>query len=98
MSMDQNRMAGTANNLSGQLEEGVGRATGDVESQIEGRMKQVAGAAQNLYGQAREAAGAVQRHAAPFEEALRNTIENRPYTAVAIALAIGWFIGRMSRY
>jgi ElaB/YqjD/DUF883 family membrane-anchored ribosome-binding protein len=40
----------------------------------------------------------VQRHAAPFEEGLRNTIENRPYTAVAIALAIGWFIGRMSRY
>jgi ElaB/YqjD/DUF883 family membrane-anchored ribosome-binding protein len=60
-------------------------------------MKQVAGAAQDLYGQAREAAGAVQRRAAPFEEALRNTIENRPYTAVAVALAIGWFIGRMSR-
>jgi uncharacterized protein YjbJ (UPF0337 family) len=97
MPMDQNRMAGTANSLGGQLEEGVGRATGDVESQIEGRMKQVAGAAQDLYGQAREAAGAVQRRAAPFEEALRNTIENRPYTAVAVALAIGWFIGRMSR-
>jgi ElaB/YqjD/DUF883 family membrane-anchored ribosome-binding protein len=28
---------------------------------------------------------------------LRNTIENRPYTAVAVALAIGWFVGRMSR-
>jgi uncharacterized protein YjbJ (UPF0337 family) len=101
MSMDQNRMAGTASNLSGQLEEGLGRVTGDIESQVEGRIKQVAGAAQNLYGQAREAAGdaakAVQRRAAPFEEALRNTIENRPYTAVAIALAIGWLVGRMSR-
>ena len=43
------------------------------------------------------AAKAVQQHAAPLEEALRNTIENRPYTAVAVALAIGWFIGRMSR-
>jgi uncharacterized protein YjbJ (UPF0337 family) len=90
-------VAGTANELGGQLEEGFGRATGDIESQLEGRMKQVAGAAQNLYGQARDAAGAMQRRAAPFEEALRNTIENRPYTAVAIALAIGWLVGRMGR-
>jgi uncharacterized protein YjbJ (UPF0337 family) len=97
MPMDQNRVAGTANELGGQLEEGFGRATGDIESQLEGRMKQVAGAAQNLYGQARDAAGAMQRRAAPFEEALRNTIENRPYTAVAIALAIGWLVGRMGR-
>ena len=44
-----------------------------------------------------DTAKAVQQHAAPLEEALRNTIENRPYTAVAVALAIGWFIGRMSR-
>ena len=44
-----------------------------------------------------DAAKAVQERAAPLEEALRKTIENRPYTAVAVALAIGWFVGRMSR-
>ena len=33
--------------------------------------------------------------AAPLEEFLRNTIETRPYTAVAVALGLGWFIGRM---
>jgi uncharacterized protein YjbJ (UPF0337 family) len=99
--MNQDRVAGTAKNLGGQLEEGFGRVTGDVQSQVEGRIKQAAGAAQDLYGQAREVAGdaakAVQQRAAPLEEALRNTIENRPYTAVAIALAIGWFVGRMGR-
>jgi uncharacterized protein YjbJ (UPF0337 family) len=101
MSMNEDRVVGTARNLGGQLEEGFGRATGDVKSQVEGKIKQATGAAQDLYGQARDVAGdaakAVQQHAAPLEEALRNTIENRPYTAVAVALAIGWFIGRMSR-
>lgn len=99
--MNQDRVAGTARNIGGQLEEGFGRVTGDVQSQVEGKIKQAAGAAQDLYGQARDAASdaakAVQERAAPMEEAIRNTIENRPYTAVAIALAIGWFIGRMSR-
>ena len=26
---------------------------------------------------------------------VRNTVETRPYTAVAVALGLGWFIGRM---
>jgi hypothetical protein len=28
---------------------------------------------------------------------LRNTIEKQPYTAVAIALGLGWLFGRMHR-
>ena len=99
--MNEDRVVGTARNVGGQLEEGFGRVTGDVKSQVEGKIKQATGAAQDLYGQARDAAGdaakAVQERAAPLEESLRNTIENRPYTAVAVALAIGWFVGRMSR-
>ena len=38
----------------------------------------------------------VQEQAAPLEGFLRNTIETRPYTAVAVALGLGWFIGHMS--
>jgi uncharacterized protein YjbJ (UPF0337 family) len=101
MSINQDRLAGAAKNLGGQLEEGFGRVAGDVKTEVEGKIKQAAGAAQDLYGQAKDAAGdaarSVQQRTAPLEEALRNTIENRPYTAVAVALAIGWFIGRMSR-
>jgi uncharacterized protein YjbJ (UPF0337 family) len=99
--MNQDRVAGTAKNIGGQAQEGFGRVSGDVASQVEGRIKQAAGAAQDLYGQARDAAGeaakVVQDRAAPVEEAIRHTIENRPYTAVAVALAVGWFLGRMSR-
>ena len=32
-----------------------------------------------------------------FERALKNTVETQPYTAVAIALGIGWLLGRMHR-
>jgi uncharacterized protein YjbJ (UPF0337 family) len=95
------RIEGTARNIGGKVEEGFGRATGDVKSQIEGKLRQASGAAQDLYGQARDsaqdAADVVRRQASTFEESLRDTIETRPYTAVAVALAAGWLIGRMSR-
>jgi uncharacterized protein YjbJ (UPF0337 family) len=99
MSMNQDRFSGTGKNFGGQGEEGFGRVTGDVKTEVEGKMKQAAGAAQDFYGQAKDAAGgaakSVQEQAAPLEEFLRNTIETRPYTAVAVALGLGWFIGRM---
>ena len=40
--MDENRVYGTAKNLTGKAEEGVGYATGDVKRQVEGRVKQAA--------------------------------------------------------
>ena len=99
MSMNQDRFSGTGKNFGGYVEEGFGRVAGDVQPEVEGKMKQAAGAAHDLYGQAKDAAGdaarSVQEQAAPLEEFLRNTIETRPYTAVAVALGLGWFIGRM---
>jgi len=35
--------------------------------------------------------------ATTIEAMLRNTIETQPYMAVALALAAGWFFGRMHR-
>ena len=99
--MDRDRIEGTARNIGGKAEEGFGRATGDVSSQLEGKIQQAAGAAQDLYGQARDSAGAtavaMRRQASSLEETIRETIETRPYTAVAVALAFGWFIGRLGR-
>jgi uncharacterized protein YjbJ (UPF0337 family) len=99
--MNEDRIEGTAKNMGGKVQEGFGRATGDVKSQVEGTVKQAVGAAQDLYGQARDTAGdaaaVVRRKAGSFEEAIRENVESRPYTAVAVALAIGWFIGRLGR-
>jgi hypothetical protein len=30
-------------------------------------------------------------------DVVRKTIENQPYTAIAIALGVGWLLGRMNR-
>src|SRR4051812_35251091 len=110
MSMNEDRFAGTSKNLAGRAEQGFGRTPGGAKTEVEGKMTQATGAAQDIYGQAKDAAGeaygqakdavgdaarSVQEHAAPLEEFLRNAIERRPYTSVAVALGAGWFIGRM---
>jgi len=99
--MNEDHIEGAAKNVGGKIEEGIGRATSDVKRQAEGKMNQAAGAAQELYGQARDSAGdaaaMVGRQAVGFEKWLHESIETKPYTAVAAALAVGWFIGRMGR-
>ena len=110
MSMNEDRFAGTGKNVGGRAEQGFVGAADDVKTEVEGKMKQATGAVQDIYGQAKDAAGeaygqakdavgeaarSVQEHTAPMEEFLRNVIESRPYTSVAVALGLGWFIGRM---
>jgi uncharacterized protein YjbJ (UPF0337 family) len=99
--MDENRLAGTARNVGGKVEEGFGRATGNTSAQTEGLVDQAAGAVQDLYGQARDnvadAAGAAQDTAATLEKWLRRTIETQPYTTAIVCIGIGWLLGRMHR-
>jgi uncharacterized protein YjbJ (UPF0337 family) len=92
--MNEDRIAGTARNIGGRLEEGVGRATRDIKEQVQGKLDQAAGTAQDLYGQTAEAA---RDAAVTFEKWLRETIETKPYVAVAVALGIGWLMGRTHR-
>jgi len=92
--MDENRISGTARNLGGKIEEGLGRVTGDARTQAQGQLDQVAGAAQNFYGQTADAA---RQTAVTFDAWLGNAIESQPYTAALVALGIGWLFGRMHR-
>ena len=57
MSMNEDEFAGTSKNVGGRVEQGFGRATGDVKTEGEGKIKQATGAAQDIYGQAKDAAG-----------------------------------------
>ena len=99
--MDENRIAGTARNIGGKAEEAFGRAAGSTKLEAEGAVNQLKGTAQDLYGQARDRASDMAETArqagSSFEGLLRNTIEQKPYTAVAIALGIGWLLGRTHR-
>jgi ElaB/YqjD/DUF883 family membrane-anchored ribosome-binding protein len=81
------------------------RALGDAKKQATEVADAVTGAAQDVYGQARESAAdvvdatntAARKTASSMEKAIRNTIETQPYMAAAIALGIGWLLGRMHR-
>jgi ElaB/YqjD/DUF883 family membrane-anchored ribosome-binding protein len=81
------------------------RAMSDARKQAGGVADALTGAAQDVYGQAKDSASdvadaashAARRTAGSFERALRNTIETQPYTAVAIALGLGWLLGRTHR-
>ena len=92
--MDEDRLYGTARNLGRKVEEGIGQATGDVKTQIRGKLDQATGTAQDLYGQTADAA---RDTAANFDRWLRTTIETQPYTTAIVALGIGWLLGRMHR-
>jgi len=93
--MSQNRPANTDFN----------RAFGDAKKQASGVVGDASDAAAELYDHARDSASdiadsatrAARKTAGSFEQALRNTIETQPYTAVAIALGLGWLFGRMHR-
>src|SRR4026208_1819799 len=107
--MNEDRLTGNAKNLGGQVEEGFGRATGDVKTQLQGKATQAEGALQDVYGQPKEAAApppagtgarpgsAFRKSAGGANDFLRATVERRPYPAAAVALGIGYLIGRFGR-
>jgi uncharacterized protein YjbJ (UPF0337 family) len=99
--MDENRATGTAKNLAGKAEEGLGRVTGDARAKVQGQAKQAEGGVQDLYGQAVDAAGdavdAVRKMPASLEDTVRHYIEERPFTTAAVALGLGWLLGRTHR-
>ena len=92
--MDENRVEGTARNVGGKVQEGVGRLTGDAHARAEGLANQAAGTAQDLYGQAADTA---RQTATTLDGWLRHNIQTQPYTSALIAFGIGWLLGRMHR-
>jgi uncharacterized protein YjbJ (UPF0337 family) len=95
--MSDDRLSGSAKNIGGQVEEGFGRVTGDVKTQLQGKAKQMEGTLGQAKETAADAAETIQERASEAGDFLRTTIEERPYTTAAIALGIGFLIGRFGR-
>ncbi len=51
----------------------------------------------NVRNTSRDGQEPVADAASALEKALRNAVETQPYTALGIALAVGWFFGRLHR-
>jgi uncharacterized protein YjbJ (UPF0337 family) len=92
--MDENRLSGTAKELGGKVQESAGRVTGNAGMQLRGQMRQAEGRTEKA---AAEGAEAMREFSGSIEDSLRNYIESKPYTTAAIALALGWLIGRSHR-
>jgi uncharacterized protein YjbJ (UPF0337 family) len=107
---NEDQIAGTAKNLGGKVEEAAGRAAREMKTQVQGKVDQAVGTAQDLYGQVRataqeagaavqstaqDAATAVRESSASFEQAIRTSVEARSLMTAAVALGIGWLLGRM---
>ena len=90
--MDKNRVEGAVREYGGRFQEGVGTVTGDAKTRAEGAMNEAAGTAQQLYGQTADMA---RQSATTLDSWFRNAIETQPYTTAAVALGIGWLLGRM---
>jgi uncharacterized protein YjbJ (UPF0337 family) len=102
--MDENRVSGTAKNSGGKLEEGLGRVADDARTRVQGvpgQTKQAEGGIQDLYGRAVDGAedtiDAVRKMPASLDDTMRHYIENNPYMTAAVALGLGWLIGRSHR-
>ena len=88
--MDEHRATGTAKNLGGKIEEGIGHSAGDMQTQAKGQAKQMQGAAEDLYGQAKDAAGSSAldyRGAALYcgSDSARNRLAIRQNASAALA-------------
>lgn len=54
--MDKDRIAGGAKKVTGTIKEGVGKATGDRQTEAEGTSEKAEGRVQNAVGHAKDAA------------------------------------------
>jgi len=99
--MSEDQMTGRGRNAADKTEEASARKTGEARTEAEGATNQLKGTAQDVYDQARKGvsdlADVVRGSTSSFEGLVRNTIEQQPYKAVAIALGIGCFLGRLHR-
>jgi uncharacterized protein YjbJ (UPF0337 family) len=95
--MNEDRVAGSVRNIGGRMQEGIGKTTGDIQTEAKGFMNQAAGAAEDAYGQAvdmaKEGAQKVRDVAVEGHDFLKDFMEDNPHTTAAIAFAIGIFIG-----
>jgi uncharacterized protein YjbJ (UPF0337 family) len=71
--------------MGGRAQQTVGEAVGDAKTQADGLYNQAAGRAQQVWGQAQEAS-----------DQASSAIRAQPLLATAIALGIGYLLGRLT--
>ena len=94
--MDEDRIKGTVNDLTGRAKDALGGLTGDTRTQAEGKFDQVRGRAQGAYGSARDSLGNsdVVRS---FGADLQRFTQERPLLALLLAAGVGYGLRSFTR-
>jgi len=87
--VDKNYVEGTVQDAVGQVEEAVGYAAGSPGARIEVKVRQMAGKAQAAYGRAFDGVSKTSTQ-------MRTATKHRPLSALFLAGAVGFVLGRMS--
>jgi uncharacterized protein YjbJ (UPF0337 family) len=99
--MDETRMSGAAVNPGGKMENGFGRSTGDAKTSVQGQMRRAEGGIEEIHGQAvnsaEDAIDTLRQTPASVGDTIRHCVKSNPYTTAAMALSLGWLIGRSRR-
>ena len=108
--MDKDRIAGSANDFAGKVEDAVGDIAGDAKTQAAGRAREAAGTVQNLYGQAKDAARDASDAAVSYardaydnsgetfrdgSQALAKKVQDNPLGSLLIAGGIGFALAML---
>ncbi|MGJ4952900.1 CsbD family protein [Bradyrhizobium sp. HKCCYLS20291] len=110
--MDTDRLTGTAKDVAGKVESGIGEMTGDKSTQASGRAREASGVVQNLYGQAKDAAREAGDAAMDYAkdtfgsstdslrdgtQALTKRVQDNPMGALLVAGGIGFMLAMLMR-
>lgn len=96
--MTDNRIEGTATEIGGEAQKGLGRVLGDDEMRAEGTLNQVKSKAQDLYGQAMDQLDRlVEKAPVGMQDRARSTLEvarRKPLLTTAIVAGLGIILAR----
>lgn len=106
--MDEDRIAGTAKDVTGKLERTVGDMAGDADTKAAGSVRQAAGKVEDLYGQAKDAARdatdaaagyakQVYRQSGDSSEAVAKLVQDNPLGSLLIAGVTGFALALLMR-
>ncbi len=94
--MDEDRIKGTATDLTGKAKDAIGGLTGDTKTQAESKLDQARGTAQRGLGQAKDMASDLaddaQQAAASLGQQLDTVLKQKPLTALLAVAGVGYVL------
>jgi len=108
MAINKDTVEGTLNEFGGKVEGAFGDATGDIKTQMSGKIDELKGKAQDAYGKARDkveewadnapesvqrAREAASRYAEQGAEKAKAVVQDQPVAVLAGGIALGFLLG-----